>query len=136
MIMLNCKIIKFVIYSNEVPIQFLSTLLKQNNSSPASQLHATIPGLFNVPEIVIFRSKFRLNSDDDASKTWIRCTQNMDQVRPKYGSGAPKIWIRCAQNMDQVRPKYGSGAPKIWIRCTQNMDQVHPKYGSGAPKIA
>jgi hypothetical protein len=22
----------------------------------------------------------------------------MDQVRPKYGSGAPKIWIRCAQN--------------------------------------
>jgi hypothetical protein len=24
------------------------------------------------------------------------------------------------KNMDQVRPKYGSGAPKIWIRCTQN----------------
>jgi hypothetical protein len=22
----------------------------------------------------------------------------MDQVHPKYGSGAPKIWIRCAQN--------------------------------------
>jgi hypothetical protein len=36
------------------------------------------------------------------------------------GSGAPKIWIRCTQNMDQVHPKYGSGALKIWIRCTQN----------------
>jgi hypothetical protein len=27
-------------------------------------------------KIVIFRSKFRLKSDDDASKIWIRCTQN------------------------------------------------------------
>jgi superfamily I DNA and/or RNA helicase len=59
----------------------------------------------------------------------------MDQVRPKYGTGAPKIWNRCTQNMDQVHQKYGSGAPKIWIRCAQNMDQVRPKYGSGAPKI-
>jgi hypothetical protein len=24
-------------------------------------------------------------------------------LHQKYGSGAPKIWIRCAQNMDQVR---------------------------------